>query len=230
MKKLFLAIRHGDIATVEELLDKKPELVNCVAKQPPKKDDGQSPLQVALKIGAFDIADILIARGADLNFIENEATCCNEWRTPVIHDAINCAIMSSRWNTVSSFKKDEYGYGIIEVQSTKEEADRAYEILAKMIELGSNVNAVDSFGNNGLWRFCLQAAQILPRYNYVEDVECKDRLFTKEIEEDLKRILILLKKAGVNYNTSLNDTSGPPIVFYKKGSLHELLVDVFMTE
>lgn len=37
-----------------------PDLVNCVAKQPPKKDDGQSSLQVALKTGAFDIADYLI--------------------------------------------------------------------------------------------------------------------------------------------------------------------------
>ena len=45
---------------------KKPELVNCVAKQPPKKDDGQSPLQVALKTGNFEIAKYLIDMGADL--------------------------------------------------------------------------------------------------------------------------------------------------------------------
>lgn len=60
--------------------------MNCTAKQPPKKDDGQSPLQVALKNGAFDIADYLIDQGADLNFIE-DASCCNEWRAPVLHDA-----------------------------------------------------------------------------------------------------------------------------------------------
>lgn len=44
MKKLFTAIRKKDNETVKALIEKKPELVNCTAKQPPKKDDGQSPL------------------------------------------------------------------------------------------------------------------------------------------------------------------------------------------
>lgn len=43
MKKLFSAIRQGDAATVCALLDKKPELLACTAKAPPKKDAGQSP-------------------------------------------------------------------------------------------------------------------------------------------------------------------------------------------
>lgn len=60
VKKLFQAIRQGDLETVKELLDKKPELIECTAKQPPKKDDGQSPLQVALKTGNFEIAEYLL--------------------------------------------------------------------------------------------------------------------------------------------------------------------------
>ena len=56
MKKLFLAIRHNDLQQVKDIISKKPDLVHCTAKQPPKKDDGQSPLQVALKTGNFDIA------------------------------------------------------------------------------------------------------------------------------------------------------------------------------
>jgi hypothetical protein len=43
MKKLFNAIRNRDNNAVKELLAQKPELISCVAKQPPKKDDGQSP-------------------------------------------------------------------------------------------------------------------------------------------------------------------------------------------
>ena len=93
MKKLFKAIRNGDFNEVKEIITKKPELVNCVAKQPPKKDDGQSPLQVALKTGNFEIAKYLIEMGADLNFMEDKS-CCNEWRTPVIHDAITAAVNS----------------------------------------------------------------------------------------------------------------------------------------
>ena len=74
------------------MLDKKPELISCTAKQPPKKDDGQSPLQVALKTGNFEIASYLLDLGADVNFMEAD-TCCNEWRAPVIHDAIVAAVM-----------------------------------------------------------------------------------------------------------------------------------------
>ncbi len=97
MKKLFQAIRQGDLAAVGALLEKKPELITCTAKQPPKKDDGQSPLQVALKCGQLAIAELLLDRNADVNFIESP-DCCNEWRAPVLHDAINAAIMKSRWN------------------------------------------------------------------------------------------------------------------------------------
>lgn len=98
MKKLFVAIRKGEIETVRELLEKKPELVACTAKQPPKQDDGQSPLQVAIKSGQFEIANILLDGGADVNFMESP-DCCNPWRMPALHDAIRAAVMSCRWQT-----------------------------------------------------------------------------------------------------------------------------------
>ena len=43
MKKLFTAIRRGDLEEVAQILDRRPELIACLAKAPPKKDDGQSP-------------------------------------------------------------------------------------------------------------------------------------------------------------------------------------------
>ena len=54
------------------LLDKKPELIACTAKAPPKKDVGQSPLQVAIKTNNYVIAHLLLDRGADVNFMEPE--------------------------------------------------------------------------------------------------------------------------------------------------------------
>lgn len=60
MKKMFTAIRASDLETVKKIIEKKPDIVNCKAKQPPKKDDGQSPLQVALKIGNLTIANYLL--------------------------------------------------------------------------------------------------------------------------------------------------------------------------
>ncbi len=113
VKKLFQAIRQGDLETVKELLDKKPELIGCTAKQPPKKDDGQSPLQVALKTGNFEIAEYLLMLHADVNFMESK-DCADEWRAPVIHDAINAAVMNSRWNVNSEI------YGGVKVFHSKD--------------------------------------------------------------------------------------------------------------
>lgn len=193
MKKLFQAIRQNDLDTVRQLLEKKPELIACTAKQPPKKDDGQSPLQVALKAGHFDIAEYLMELGADVNFMESD-TCCNRWRAPVIHDAINAAVMCCRWNLNSEL------HGGLKVFHTQEEADRAYEILERMVALGADVNAVDSFGNSCLWRACLQARQILPSYSHVEHKLGADRVLTPELTQDLFRIFKLLFDYGMDIN------------------------------
>lgn len=215
MKKLFQAIRKKDIAQVKQIIESKPELVNCVAKQPPKKDDGQSPLQVSLKTGAFEIAEYLIDKGADLNYME-DSSCCNAWRAPVIHDAINAAVMNSRWNTNDKI----LGFRVF---STEQDAGRACRILEKMLELGADVNAVDSYGNSGIWRFCLQAAQILPSYDHSSHCERDDRIFTKELEEDLTRILHLLSQYHADFSYVSPNTKLCVLDFYKEGAVAKLL-------
>ena len=219
MKKLFNAIRNGDLDTVKKLIEKKPELVSCTAKQPPKKDDGQSPLQVALKTGNTAIADYLIDMGADVKFIEDES-CCNAWRTPVLHDAINCAVMLSRWNTDDSYM------GFREF-STGERADEALSILKKMLDLGADVNAVDSYGNSGMNRFALQAKQILPSYNYVEHCESKDRIFTKELHQDLRNVLQALKDAGGDASYKAPNLGCSVREFCSEGSISVLFDEVY---
>ncbi len=215
MKKLFQAIRKKDIEQVKQIIEHKPELVNCVAKQPPKKDDGQSPLQVSLKTGAFEIAEYLIDKGADLNFME-DSSCCNAWRAPVIHDAINAAVMNSRWNTNDNIR----GFRVF---STEQDARRAYRILEKMLTLGADVNALDSYGNSGIWRFCLQAAQILPAYHYSSHCESDERIFTKELEEDLTKILHLLSYYHADFSYATPNTERNVLEFYKEGSMAKLL-------
>ena len=215
MKKLFKAIRDKNIELVKQLIINDPVLVNCTAKQPPKKDDGQSPLQVALKTGAFDIADFLIDNGADLNFMEDES-CCNTWRAPVIHDAINAAVMSSRWNTNNP-------YTGFEVYSTEENAITARKLLEKMLQLGSDINMLDSSGNSGIWRYCLQANQILPRFNYATNCECDDRIFTVELETDLLSILKLLCKYGADLSYASPNVGLTVKEFYANGSMAKLL-------
>ena len=80
---------------MQEILKKGPELISCTAKQPPKKDDGQSQLQVAIKSRNFEIVDYLLDCGADVNFMEIES--CNEWKMPVIQDAIMATIRNTRF-------------------------------------------------------------------------------------------------------------------------------------
>ena len=219
MKKLFTAIRASDLEMVRQIIEKKPELVNCVAKKPPKKDDGQSPLQVALKTGNTAIANYLLDMGADVNFIEDE-NCCNAWRTPVLHDAINCAVMSCRWNI------DDKNMGFREF-STKERSVEALGVLKKMLDMGADVKALDSYGNSGLNRFALQAKQILPSYNYVEHREGKDRIFTEELHEDLRSVLQALKDAGADDSYKAPNLGYSVRKFCGEGSISILFDEVF---
>ncbi len=183
MKKLFTAIQKNDHAAVTALLSKDPELIHCVHQGNPKKYDGQSPLQVALKTSDSKMIELLLTYHPDVDFMEDES-CANDWRAPVLHDAINRAIMSVRWNIN---RPDG-----LEVFNTQTEADEAFAILQKLVELGADVNAKDSYGNACMDRACLQARQILPRPN------SDDRQLTAELRDDLNRIFALLKQSGAD--------------------------------
>ena len=128
MQKTFQLLRRGDIEGVRQILDKKPEEVNAVSGDKPKRDQGQSLLQVAIKSGHLDIADLLIDRGADLNFIE-EPTELNPFCQPVIQTAggravFDCRRMIKRWN------------GQYQLYSSKEKADQSFKVLRKCWNLG----------------------------------------------------------------------------------------------
>jgi hypothetical protein len=65
MQKLFTVICQGRLDEVKRILEKHPEAVNEAAGLRPKKDHGQSPLQVAFKTGRLEIVDVLMDHGAD---------------------------------------------------------------------------------------------------------------------------------------------------------------------
>lgn len=217
MKKLFTAIRKGDLETVRTVLEKKPELLYCVATPPPKKDAGQSLLQVALKCGQIEIAECLIEKGADVHFIEAD-DCGNEWRMPVIQDAINAAIMNSRWN----INNELMGF---EVFSTEQKADRAYAVLENMLEKGADLNGTDSFGNSGIWRACIQAQQILPSMDRTTGRLGKNRIYTKELEADLSRIFRLLIRYGADLTYVRPEIEQTAYDFFDHPLIRELLTD-----
>ena len=188
MKKLFTAIKKSNIETVSQIIEKNPELVNCVSENLTRIDEGQSPLQIALRTGNTAIANYLLDMGADVNFITKGETPCKE---PVIHTAIKCAVLSCRWN------ENDKHTGFREF-STKEKAVEALGILKKMLDMGADVKALDFYGISGLGCFVQRAKKILPTYNYAEEREEDDRIFTTEVHEDLKNVLKALKDAGAD--------------------------------
>ncbi len=142
IRTYFKAITDGDIEKVAEFIESDKAYLTVCSFAPPKKNDGQSGLQVAFKTGNFDIAGLLIEKGADVNFIETSAI--NEWTAPVLHDCIRAMI----FNTYT-------------LQKNKERFDQAYFLFQQMLNKKADPNAMDSYGNNCLHRAILDANQMI---------------------------------------------------------------------
>ncbi|QNK63503.1 ankyrin repeat domain-containing protein [Pedobacter sp. PAMC26386] len=191
MKALFTAIREKDTNKITELITKKPDLVNSVAKQPPKKDDGQSPLQIAFKARNFWAAKYLLEKGADVNFID--ATSVNEWKMPVLHDAVMATVSLARFEFAVDPWNEEKKH-LYELKGVKEHFEKTFSLLKIMVEKGADVNSVDSYGNSVLMRAC---ADVENRWM------AKDRSIPKETTWDLKQIFDLLISSGADvYRTT----------------------------
>ncbi|MDO4381299.1 MAG: ankyrin repeat domain-containing protein [Clostridia bacterium] len=196
MKKLFQAIRKKDNDTVKQLIEKQPKFVNCIAKQPPKKDDGQSPLQIAIKTGNFEIADFLIERGSDVNFIEPEGSY-DDWRMPVLNYAILAAVMNCRHNS----KFESGGKIFFQEFSSKEKADASFGILKRLLESGADVGKKESHGASCVWRLCKSAEDILPSYSWEEHRVSDSAEVTSQWRSDLSRIFAVLKEYGADFGS-----------------------------
>lgn len=142
LKTFFKAISDGDLTRVTQLLDEKPEFLNACNIAPPKKDDGQSGLQLAFKTSRFEITKLLIERGADVNF--QERSTINEWTAPVLHDCIRATI-----------------FNCYTLQQDTSKFDKAFSLLQLLLENKANANATDSYGNSCLGRAILDARQMI---------------------------------------------------------------------
>ena len=208
MQKTFQLLRRGDIEGVRQILDKKPEEVNAVSGDKPKRDQGQSLLQVAIKSGHLDIADLLIDRGADLNFIE-EPTELNPFCQPVLQTAggravFDCRRMIKRWN------------GQYEMYSSKEKADQSFKVFEKLLELGADITQKDSHGGTLLQTILIETKEVLPSYYWKTKETSDNVLITDELRHDLNRIYDLLIRYGV---------TADEIAAYQKITLKELYQD-----
>lgn len=191
MKKMFKDIRHGDIDAVRASIAKNPAVVNEVFDgKKPLKDIGQSPLQVAVKCGQFEIIDLLIANGADVDFMENpdeqpEDTNDHYFMCmPVLDDAI-----------MGAFSALSYG--------EFERAEKYVRLVDTLLEKGADPNkATTPHPFTGkislpLDRVVLEAEQVLRRYSettYEPHIKKHD-----EAKKHLFEILDSLIKYGADF-------------------------------
>ncbi len=184
MKKLFIAIRRGKLDEVASILDKKPDLISCLAKAPPKKDDGQSPLMVAIKSDHLEVAHLLLDRGADVNFADAVNPYGINFSAPIWYDAIVQCFMRAR-HTVGPGPERSKGY---------------FLLLRRMLDMGMNPNHKTSHGL-AAWQHALEqydqfAHDSYPSYK-VETAEEENR----RLREMLKAVLNELLKHGADIHT-----------------------------
>ncbi len=197
IKLFFKAVSEGDFNKVSELVDNNIEFLTICNVAPPKKDDGQSGLQVSFKTGNFEIAKFLINRGADVNFIEDSEI--NEWTAPVLHDCIRATI-----------------FNCYTLQKDTEHFENAFSLLELILSKKANPKAIDSYGNNCLHRAIMDARQMLdnPTTDFRNDILIKQ----------LQRVFSELIKAGADIKeSSENRDSAEELYFNFKLEKYNLL-------
>ena len=185
MKKLFTSIRQGKLDEVASILDKNPDLISCLAKAPPKKDDGQSPLMVAIKSDNLEVAHLLLDRGADVNF-RDAPSRPHSGSAPIWYNAVGqCFLRAS--HTV--------GPGI-------ERTKQFFQLLCRLLDLGMDPN--QKFINDRMsltaWQYALDryeyfAHDTLNEYPLTQQRELQEN---RQLREMLKAVLDELLAHGAD--------------------------------
>lgn len=184
MKKLFTAIRQGKVDEVAAILDRKPELISCLAKAPPKKDDGQSPLMVAIKSDNPKVAHLLLDRGADVNF-RDAPTQPHSESAPIWYMAVGQCFMRA---------------GDHVSEQSKERSKEYFLLLRRLLDMGMDPNQkfTSDFTSVNAWQQALYEYDhfvhgTYPSY-YVEQTKTGNR----QLREMLKAVLDELLAHGVD--------------------------------
>ncbi len=172
MKKLFTAIRQGKPDEVALILDKKPDLISCLAKAPPRKDDGQSPLMVAIKSDNLEVAHLLLDRGADVNFADAVNPYGSNFSAPIWYDAIGQCFMRAR-HTVGPGPERSKGY---------------FLLLRRLLNMGMDPNRQTSYGLNA-WRHTLDQYDQFAHDSFSDYYQETELEQNRRLREMLKAVL-----------------------------------------
>ena len=167
MQRLFKEIRHKNIDEVKKIIEKESSLVNCISGKLPKKDESQSPLMVATKIGCFEICYYLIEKGADVNFMEPlSAEPYRILSIPVLFVAINAVMQSLCYER----------YLV---------SDEALKFVKCLLEKGADPNKQSSHGMSAVNNVLFELENILKYYK-----NSHIRIKAKEQSLDLLNYLV----------------------------------------
>ena len=181
MKKLFTMIRRGNLEEVAAMLDKKPDLISCLAKAPPKKDDGQSPLMVAIKSDNLEVAHLLLDRGADVNFADAINPYGSNFGAPIWYDAIVQCFMRAG-HTVGPGPERSKGY---------------FLLLRRLLDMGMDPNQKTSYGLTA-WQHALEEYDQFAHDSYPDYRVETAREEQRRLREMLKAVLDELLKHGAD--------------------------------
>uniref|UniRef100_UPI00405778DA ankyrin repeat domain-containing protein n=1 Tax=Agathobacter sp. TaxID=2021311 RepID=UPI00405778DA len=188
MRKLFKMIRNGQIEEVKGILDRKPQSISSIAKAPPKKDHGQSPLMVAIKSDNVEVAHVLLDYGADIDFISHP--------TPYErHDIYGTIWQHAIGQCFLRAKGSQWDY-------KRERTEQYFELLCRLADMGIDFNRKmiipdGIMENKNAWRYTL--------YQYWEYVNSgygsyglEEKQENQYLLEWTKRILEVLFSHGAN--------------------------------
>lgn len=203
MKKLFTSIRQGKLDEVARILDKNPSLISCLAKAPPKKDDGQSPLMVAIKSDNLEVAHLLLARGADVNFKDAPTQPHNE-SAPIWYNAVGQCFMRAGHT----------------VGSGMERSKQYFLLLRRLLDMGMDPNQkfTSDFGSFNAWIYALNQYEYFSHDSlYDQTSHPKSRQMqldeNRQLREMLKAVLDELLAHGVDiHNFESPRKNGLPVV------------------
>ncbi len=209
MKKLFTSIRQGNLDEVARILDKNPALISCLAKAPPKKDDGQSPLMVAIKSDNLEVAHLLLDRGADVNFRDAPTQPGNE-SAPIWYFAVGQCYMRAR-HTVGPGPERSRGY---------------FLLLRRLLDMGMDPN--QRFTSDrwfcGAWVYALNQYKDFANESYDDFALIREReqQENRQLREMLKAVLDELLAHGANIHDCFPcRENGLPITSYLIRNLDE---------
>ena len=133
--EIYEAAVYGDYDLVEQLLNKKPELVNATDQY------GFTPLHGVVGEHHFEMAQYLISKGADVKARNDSGI------TP-LHIAAYPEMVEILVRAGAELEAKEDGGGTpLHIASENPEA---LDVMQKLLELGASVNAKDSRGETAL--------------------------------------------------------------------------------